>query len=203
MSSENFKSVTRILLTLSIVVASFVALSISKSCKPKPCPKLPKRQGHFEARVPVHKQTDTLYLYKWRGSTDTLEVQVENPLNDSLLNAYGAAKDSLERFKMFAEAIGLRDFSQVFEDSNITVNASGVVQGVVKSLEIEYTIKEKEQERSRDFYIQLGAGSRFDLQKYKLDGGAGFRLKNGNMLGVEYSRMGSENFGGVKYIILF
>lgn len=91
---------------------------------------------------PVEVQRDTIYITKWKLKDTTVYVETKNPVNDSLLQAYELAADSLERFRMYVEAIQLRGYETQFEDHRIEITFSTEVQGVLNRVTPKYTIKE-------------------------------------------------------------
>jgi hypothetical protein len=108
---------------------------------------VPKVIGGFESKKPDHVQVD-----KWSNSTTLKKTETifsENPIdkiliaeNEKLKADFAKANDSIKELK-FNQAIQLNKFSTKFEDSNLTLNINGIVQGEVKEITPNYIIKEK------------------------------------------------------------
>ena len=106
---------------------------------------IPEEKGEFKEQKPVYiTDTVTVYKTKWKTTTDTIEIITENPVNDSLALAYQQTKDSLNRFKMYLDAIQIKQFSNTFEDEYQIINITGEVQGQLNWIKPKYTIKERQ-----------------------------------------------------------
>lgn len=60
--------------------------------------------------------------------------------NEALIKAFATYTDSVKQSK-YLEAISLKDFSQTFNDTSLTVNVFGKVRGEVIGIGMNYTIK--------------------------------------------------------------
>lgn len=60
--------------------------------------------------------------------------------NEALIKAFATYTDSVKQAK-YLEAISLKDFSQTFNDTSLTVNVFGKVRGEVIGIGMNYTIK--------------------------------------------------------------
>jgi len=60
--------------------------------------------------------------------------------NEALIKAFATYTDSVKQAK-YNEAISLKDFSQTFNDTSLTVNVFGKVRGEVIGVGMNYTIK--------------------------------------------------------------
>lgn len=101
--------------------------------------------------------------------------------NYNLQIAYINTKDSLEKEKLYKSAIELKSFNQPFENDNLKANVKGIVQGEVKSLQLDYELKKLPIEKTR-FRMLLGAGINFNAADLNL----GFQNAKGNILEVGY-----------------
>ena len=101
--------------------------------------------------------------------------------NYNLQIAYINAKDSLEKEKLYKTAIELKSFNQPFENDNFKANVKGIVQGEVKSLQLDYEIK-KVPIKETKFRMLLGGGVTFKA----VDLNVGFQNAKGNILEVGY-----------------
>lgn len=101
--------------------------------------------------------------------------------NYNLQMAYINAKDSLEKEKLYKTVIELKSFNQPFENDNFKANVSGIVQGEVKSLQLDYEIK-KVPIKETKFRMLLGSG----VTLKAVDLNVGFQNAKGNILEVGY-----------------
>jgi len=101
--------------------------------------------------------------------------------NYNLQIAYINAKDSLEKEKLYKTAIELKSFNQPFENDNFKANVKGIVQGEVKSMQLDYELKKLPIEKTR-FRMLLGAGINFNEADLNL----GFQNAKGNILEFGY-----------------
>ena len=182
---------------------------------------VPEVKGTFEAKKPVHEavsskkeHTATLKnsVVKQSLTTGKENLQVENPIdknliaeNEKLKNDFAKANDSIKKLS-FNKAIQLNKFSTNFEDENIIINVNGVVQGEVKEITPNYTIKKKEVEvpvKVKETVFRVLAGGAIGLNKemnqaaYKLD--LNFQNRKGNIISAEYLNIGGQEFGMVGY----
>lgn len=98
----------------------------------------------------IKGKSDTLYLpspiiYKDRPVTvvkwkDKI-VEVPNPVNADLIDAYQKAQDSISRFKLFLDAISENEYNIPIEDSLLLTNNYIKTQGKVLAFQQTYTIK--------------------------------------------------------------
>ena len=181
---------------------------------------IPEVKGIFESKKPVHvpivNQSNSTLLknsvVKDYLTTGKENLQVENPIdknliaeNEKLKNDFAKANDSIKKLS-FNKAIQLNKFSTNFEDENIIINVNGVVQGEVKEITPNYTIKKKEVEvpvKVKETVFRVLAGGAIGLNKemnqaaYKLD--LNFQNRKGNIISAEYLNIGGQEFGMVGY----
>lgn len=103
---------------------------------------IPDKKGSFpEVKNPEPNKTpQTEYKYKYLNDTDTLEIKVENPINEELMQFYLSHKN---KDSLYADAIGEREYTIPYEDSLIKTNNYIKSQGKVLSFKQDYTIKEQ------------------------------------------------------------
>lgn len=68
-------------------------------------------------------------------------VTVESPLYNNLLEEYAKTKDSLERLKLFTDAITIRTYNEIFEDSIQKIDVRSKVQGKLLGQDLSYFVK--------------------------------------------------------------
>ena len=106
-------------------------------------------KGGFEMVKP--KQTEIVGIQKGaieKNPTVKENLTVQNDSintkllaeNEALIKAFATYTDSVKQAK-YLEAISLKDFSQTFNDTSLTVNVFGKVRGEVIGIGMNYTIK--------------------------------------------------------------
>ena len=75
--------------------------------------------------------------------------------NEALIKAFATYTDSVKQAK-YNEAISLKDFSQTFNDTSLTVNVFGKVRGEVIGIGLDYTIKPQTVKAQLKQYLLLG-----------------------------------------------
>jgi len=94
-------------------------------------------------RTTVNKGTDQDNRSKTAKSGPSVDQALNTKLlaeNEALIKAFATYTDSVKQAK-YNEAISLKDFSQTFNDTSLTVNVFGKVRGEVIGIGINYTIK--------------------------------------------------------------
>ena len=118
---------------------------------------VPAKSGQMVIEKPepiVHYDT----IYK-----DKIVVK-ENPVNKELLTKYEQATDSLEKLKLYRDAITIRDYKQTFKDKNQEITVSSKVTGTLERQEISYDIPSyqvKYKNPTEGFYVGVGASSSY------------------------------------------
>ena len=186
---------------VSFILGAVFCLLLFKSCEKTEIETvIPEVKNTFEAVNPVEVDHDTTYVDKWYTKDSIITVELRNPVNDSLSSAYKQAKDSIERYKQFLKAIQIKKYSQEFDDSLLLVKVYGNVQGDIKEMSLDYTLKQrtiKIQTPEAVFRWTLGGQIRTDLNRINpsYDITSGLQNKKGNIFRVGYSRMsGTEYF---------
>jgi hypothetical protein len=125
MTSTQFYRTTTI---ISIIIILFLV-----NCQgEKDVIKVPVR---IEVPIPaIEGRTDTIYVPK--------PILVEVPKEtDTHLKAYLATKDSLERLRLYLDAITVREYRNEFEDDTIRIDTWSRVRGELLAQSNEYFIK--------------------------------------------------------------
>jgi hypothetical protein len=171
---------------------------------------IPEVKGDFESKKPTHEPivnpSNSTPLKK--GETIYKENPIDKKLiaeNEKLKTDYALASDSVKQLK-FDKAIQLNKFSTDFEDENLILNINGIVQGEVKEITPNYTIKKKTIEvavKQKETVFRVLAGGAVGINKelnqavYSLD--LNFQNKKGNIISAEYLNLGGQSFGMVGY----
>lgn len=199
------------------ILGCFVALWLKGCSESMPKPQIakviiPEAKGSFHAKKPVHEAVvinanNTANMQK--GKTITVENPIDGKLiaeNEKLKTAFAKETDSLKKVIAYNKAIQLNKFSTKFEDENLVLNINGVVQGEVKEIKPNYTIKKKEVEvpvNVKETVLRVLAGGAIGLNKelnqavYQLD--LNFQNRKGNIITAEYLKISGKEFGMVGY----
>lgn len=163
----------------------FITLFFMRGCKSEQIPSLVKKDT-FKTEKPIeHKpiKGKTEYIkgkevIRYKNNEINKELAEENY---NLQIAYINTKDSLEKQKLYKTAIELKSFNQPFENDNFKANVSGVVQGEVKSMQLDYELKKIPIEKVR-FRMLLGGGVTFNSADLNL----GLQNAKGNIFEIGY-----------------
>ncbi|HET8885874.1 MAG TPA: hypothetical protein VFM70_05920 [Salinimicrobium sp.] len=188
-----------------IVIAILLLILFFKGCDSEPKKKtievkVPEITAELPEQKPEHKNAKDPVEVKWKEKV----IEVPNPVNEELAIAYQKAKDSLERYKMYLDAIQMREFISEYEDDNLKLTLTGMVQGEVQSIKPTYTIKERtataEVEEKETVFRLLGGvefGNNTMLNDFRYKANLGFQNAKGNILRGSFS-----NENGINYIYL-
>jgi hypothetical protein len=151
---------------------------------------VPEVKAKFEAKKPVHEPVII------KANSPQLKISTEpNPLvqklieeNVRLVQDFAKANDSIKQLS-FNKAIQLNKFSTKFEDDNLVININGVVQGEVKEVTPNYTIKERKMEvpvKAKETVFRvlggLELGNNTQLDAFKLKANLMFQNRKGNII---------------------
>jgi hypothetical protein len=200
-------------------VLLFVVLWFNGCSRSAPTPQtakviVPEVKGKFEAKKPVHEPIlNKPNSTQLKISTEPQSLSTEpSPLvqklieeNKKLAQDFAKANDSIKKL-LFDKAVQLNKFSTDFEDENLTLNINGVVQGEVKEITPNYTIKKKTISvpvKQKETVFRVLAGGAVGLNKdlnqaaYKLD--LNFQNRKGDIISGEFLRVGDQSFGMVGF----
>ena len=173
MKTENIKT---IIIAILLIIIWFKGCGTSEILTPP-------TKGTFKTdtiilHVPIKGETKIVKGKVYKNNEINKELALENY---NLQIAYINAKDSLEKEKLYKTAIELKSFNQPFENDNFKANVKGIVQGEVKSLQLDYEIK-KVPIKETKFRMLLGGG----VTLKAVDLNVGFQNAKGNILEVGY-----------------
>jgi hypothetical protein len=161
---------------------------------------VPEVKGKFEAKKPVNTPIGQKVS---KGKMVYIENEIDPKLvaeNEKLKSDFSKASDSIKKLQ-FAKAIQLNKFSTTFEDDNLLLNIDGIVQGEVKEITPNYTIKEKKievQVKPKETVFRLLGGLEVG-NNTKLDG---FAVKGNLMLQNRKGNIISGSFDTNKNICI-
>ena len=183
-----------------LIIVALIVFIFFKDCSNSPDPviiKTPEIKGKFEAKKPVHVPIVNEPIGQNLSKNEKPKQIIKTIIieNDSLLKSYERENDSLKKLLMFKKAIQLNTFRSKFEDDNILLNITGIVQGEVKEIKPNYTIKSKEitvKQKEVKFRmlagLEVGNTLLFDKPLFKAN--IGFQNAKGNIITASYD---SEN----------
>ena len=156
---------------------------------------IPEVKGIFESKKPVHvpivNQSNSTPL-KNSASKENLQVEKLIAENEKLKVDFAKANDSIKKLK-YKDAVQLRNFNSKFEDDNMVLNINGIVQGEVKEVTPDYTIKEKKMEvplkQKETVFRLLGGvevGNTKTLDDLSFKGSVLFQNRKGNIISAGY-----------------
>jgi len=175
-----------------LIIVALIVFIFLKDCSNAPDPVIihtPEVSGSFDSVKPVHVPIVNEPIRQNLSKNNKPKQIIKTIIieNDSLLKSYEQENDSLKKALMFEKAIQLNTFSSKFEDDNLLLNITGIVQGEVKELKPDYTIKSKEIEvKQKEVKFRLLAGLEvgntilFNDPLFKAN--LGFQNANGNIL---------------------
>ncbi|HDZ14565.1 hypothetical protein LCGC14_1114240 [marine sediment metagenome] len=99
---------------------------------------VPEKTGQFDRNSTELKpiiQYDTIVS---EGKKEVIEVP--NPVNLDLLKKYHTAQDSLERLKLYKDAVTERTYKETYRDSTQEITVTSEVIGTLKGQKIDYKV---------------------------------------------------------------
>lgn len=132
-------------------------------------------------------------IIKYKNNEVNKELAIENY---NLQIAYANASDSIERLKMYIDAIQLKSFNKTFEDDYLKADVKGISQGEVKELGFDYTIKPQPIPVTK-FRLLAGINVSNTLlfEKPLFNANLGFQNAKGNILEFGYDTEKRINIG--------
>ncbi len=155
-----------------------------------------ERKGTFKEDKPVNiplGTIDTILLTKFVKSEPIIKYR-SNEINKELANenynlqiAYINASDSIEKLKLYIDAIQLKKFNKTFEDEFVKANVKGIAFGEVKEVGFDYVIKPQLVPETK-FRLLAGVGvcNTITFDKPLFNANLGFQNKKGNIIEVGY-----------------
>lgn len=145
---------------------------------------------------------DTILLTKFVKSKPII-VYKNNEINKELAEenynlqiAYTNASDSIERLKMYINAIQLKLFEKTFENDDLSATVKGISQGEVKELGFDYKIKPKPIPFTKFRLLAgLNVSNTIAFDKPLFNANLGFQNAKGNVLEFGYDSEKRINFG--------
>lgn len=158
---------------------------------------VPEVKGSFDSKKPKHTPIVINANNKaevQKGKTAFYENEIDKMIAESekLKQDFDKANDSIKKLQ-YSIAIKLNKFNSVFEDDNIKIDINGIVQGEVKEVTPNYTIKERKLEtpvhdKETAFRILAGmeVGNNTALNDFKAKANLMFQNRKGNVLTASF-----------------
>ena len=153
---------------------------------------VPEVKGTFKAQKPTNTPIGQKTA---KGKTIYIENEIDPQLlaeNEKLKQDFAKANDSIKKLQ-FAKAIQINKFSSTFEDENLLLNINGIVQGEVKEITPNYTIKEKKIEvhiKPKQTFLRVLVGGELEYKPGYIrpifKGNLMLQGKKGNILSFGY-----------------
>lgn len=183
----------------------FVFMLFFKGCDGNATQTTKPQSGKFKPVKPNQNalgKVDTLFLTNFVKSKPIIEYknnEVNKELaleNYNLQIAYTNASDSIERLKMYIDAIRLKSFEKPFEDKFIKANIKGIIQGEVKEIGFDYEIKPQSIPITKfRLFAGISVSNTILFDKPLFNANLGFQNKKGNILEVGYDTEKRVNIG--------
>jgi len=94
---------------------------------------------NIPVKIPsVEKEFDTIKL-----PSEVKILPGEKVIDSTYYNEYIKLKDSIKKNKAYKDAITLREYNNIFEDENITINTYNKVRGTLLETQSSYKTKER------------------------------------------------------------
>lgn len=188
-----------------IIIILLIVFFIERSCnKPNDMQKIevviPAKKGEIKKSIEQvnYKKKDSIVFVKGKI------VYTENEINKELAEKYKRATDSLVKFKMYIDAIQIKEQLTTFDNKDLTLKVKSKVQGQLLNMSIaEYTIKEQKVKvevpiKTRTaVYVGLGVSDNKKLDNFLIQAEVGLQIKRDIIFLTADTK---QNFG-IKYLI--
>lgn len=150
---------------------------------------IPAKHGSFaavEKPKPLQPKEKPAVI-KWRK----IEIPVLNPVDAELAEKYQQAQDSISRYKLYLDAIGVREYSIIQEDSLLQTTNHIKARGEVISFQQDYIIKPqkvavKPKEVAFRMFAGLEVGNTKEFDNFSAKANVMFQNKKGNIFSAGY-----------------
>lgn len=128
-----------------------------------------------------------------------------------MLKKYQVLEDSLtekeaeyKRLLMFLSAIQIREYSQTFDDSLVKIVVFGKVQGEIREMQANYTIKPtkvKAKQKQTVFRLLAGLefGNNLQFNDFLYKANLGFQNAQGNIIRGGYEKSNNQDYIFIGY----
>lgn len=173
----------------------FLIMLFLRGCGNSETVKPPPKKGSFKTDTIHHTTLGKVKTKYVKG--EPYVVYKNNEINKELAEenyklqiAYINTLDSVEKLKMYIDAITYKKFSKTFENDNFKANVKGISQGEVKELALDYELKKIPLKEVR-FRILGGV----NINPYAVGLNLGFQNRKGNIIELGYDTEKRINIG--------
>ena len=119
---------------------------------------------------------------------DTI-IYTENPLDKELINRYVKLESEKDKLIAYLNSIQIRKYKIPFENDTIKIIGNVEVQGELKSLNYDWTIKQKTlnipieiKKPTMNLLLGGSVSNSIELDKFNFDANLGIQRKNGDLV---------------------
>ena len=116
-------------------------------------------------------------------------IVTENPFNKDLADKYINLESETERLKEYIKSIEIRKYKIPFENDTIKIIGNVEVQGELKSLNYDWTIKQKTlnipieiKKPTMNLLLGGSVSNSIELDKFNFNANVGIQRKNGDLI---------------------
>lgn len=139
------KNLKNVIYVVAIIFIVYLFTLIKQCSEPKATVNqkvtIPEKTGDFTEAPKVTevkgKKDSIVYM---KGKT----IYTENPINKKLAEDYLQAKDSVQKLKLYLDAIQEKEETYTFDNKDLKLEVSTKTRGQILDLKPKYTIKERE-----------------------------------------------------------
>ena len=120
-------------------------------------------------------------------------IITENPFNKDLADKYINLESETERLKEYIKSIEIRKYKIPFENDTIKIIGNVEVQGELKSLNYDWTIKQKTlnipieiKKPTMNLLLGGSVSNSIELDKFNFNANVGIQRKNGDLILTSY-----------------
>jgi hypothetical protein len=139
------KNLKNVIYVVAIIFIVYLFTLIKQCSEPKVTVDqevtIPEKVGDFTdvPKVTEGKSKKDSIVYM-KGKT----IYTENPINKKLADDYLQAKDSIQKLKLYLDAIQEKEETYTFDNKDLKLEVSTKTRGQILDLKPKYTIKEKQ-----------------------------------------------------------
>jgi hypothetical protein len=161
---------------------------------------IPEKKGEIKKFVEQinYKKKDSIVFVKGKV------IYTENEIDKDLAEKYKKSVDSLEKFKMYINAVQIKEHTTIFDNKDLTLKVKSKVRGDLLNMTItEYKTKEQKVvvevpiKTRTAVYVGLGVSDNKRLDNFTVQAEVGLQIKR-DILSITADT--KQNFG-LKYLI--
>ena len=202
-------------LVVIVVIASFI---LDKCNNSEVIITVPEQTGEtifiYPKNTPIPEVGKMIKdIPKWSNSTtlkkekNFLQIEIDKLISESetkqkdfdkLFETSTFKNDSLQKL-LYAQAIQLNSFHETIDNDTVRIDAIGIMEGKIKTLKIDWKVKEKKItvpiKAKIGVYLGSELGANKDLNQFTYKANLGIQNKKGTIYRASYQRIANEDFG--------